>query len=159
MGKDAPKFGPRGFILCFNLIKGCLKTWNVTTCPGEQAESIHMCMLDGSNWKRCTRSGHQLVLTWWCSAAPWECRACWVRDVVTWANGQCGYVHQGMERAPKDVAACDPQEHGFGLAAGVLAAGEMLHGKWVWRDCHWWDQHPGPREPLGGVWTLTYIKE
>lgn len=76
-----------------------------------------------------------------------------------WANGvvTCAKVCKELQRMLL------PQLPGARLcAARALAAGKILHGKvglGAWKHCHWWDPHPTPREPLGGVWTLAYIKE
>lgn len=49
-------FTQEDIFLYFNLTKGWLKTKNKITSPSDPAQSIHVCMLDLSNWNGCTGS-------------------------------------------------------------------------------------------------------
>lgn len=151
-------FSQEDIFLYLNLTRGWLKTKNVSTSSSDPAESIHVCILDVSNWKGRTWSaplayaklGSAMLHPETAEQVMWLHE--WASDVVT-CTKVCKELLRMLLPQPPGARIC---------AARGLAAGKIFHGKvglGIWKHGHWWDPHPTPREPLGGVWTLAYIKE
>lgn len=118
-------FTQEDIFLYFNLTKGWLKTKNKTASPGDPAESIHMCMLDMSNWNGCTW-GAPLAYAKFGSAMLHPETAEQVMWLHEWASVvTCTKVCKDLQR----MLMPQPREHGSVLP---LPLGRYFTGKQVW---------------------------